>query len=372
MGIEREQVVYIAGASSRAKTAKGYIEYLSPNTKVMAFFVSQEMDDNPTDIDGIPVVSISNEEIEKNGIDLRNPVYIATRGVNHAKLEAELRELGFIDVRPIDVHLDSYMRNEYVKRNFAATGKSFTLLENLSDGGARNASIMGKIYVASSVNDSALRDDYTLQINEEALQVGVSMTEERLPGIENLDNSGKGTENISSLNSQFCELTGLYWIWKNTTEDYVGLAHYRRQFLLPDNWIRLCDANSIDVILPVPLYVSPSVEQDYRIRHVSEDWDVLMDYFKNSLPDEYEQALEFFSENLYSPCNMLIARRDVLNELCQWLFSIVFTVYKRIGDKTDAYQRRYPGFMSERLISYFFTTRRDRYKVVYANKNFLS
>ena len=65
MGIEREQVVYIAGASSRAKTAKGYIEYLSPNTKVKAFFVSAEMDDNPTDIEGIPVVSISKEEIEQ-------------------------------------------------------------------------------------------------------------------------------------------------------------------------------------------------------------------------------------------------------------------------------------------------------------------
>ena len=371
MGIKRDRTVYIAGASSRAKTAKGYIEYLSPNTGVKAFFVSKEMEDNPADIEGIPVVKIGEEAMAK-GIDVMAPVYIATRGVNHAKLEMELRAMGFTDVRPIDVLLDSYMRNEYVKRNFAKTGRNFSLIEELSDGGARNATIMGKIYVASSVHDSMLKEQYVMQANEEALQVGVSMTEERLPGIEKLDNSGKGTENISSLNSQFCELTGLYWIWKNTTEDYVGLAHYRRHFLLPDNWIRLCDANNIDVILPVPLYVSPSVEQDYRIRHVSEDWDVLMDYFKNSLPDEYEQALEFFSENLYSPCNMLIARRDVLNELCQWLFSIVFTVYKRIGDKTDAYQRRYPGFMSERLISYFFTTRRDRYKVVYANKNFLS
>ena len=30
------------------------------------------------------------------------------------------------------------------------------------------------------------------------------------------------------------------------------------------------------------------------------------------------------------------------------------------------------SFMSERLISYFFDSRRDRYKVVYANKNFLN
>lgn len=372
MGIKKDRTVYVAGASSRARTAKGYIEYLAKNTGVKAFLVSPEMKDNPPTVEGIPVVAIGEDAKTKYGINTDYPVYIATKGVNQSKIGMELNAMGFTDIRPIDVHLDSYMRNEYVKRKYEKLGKSFTLIENLHDGGARNATILGKIFVASSANDSVLNEDYTMLEKEEMLQVGVSTTEKRLPGIDNLDNSGKETENISGLNSQFCELTGLYWIWKNTTEDYVGLVHYRRHFLLPDNWIRLCDANNVDVILPVPLYVSPSVEMDYRNRHDSRDWDILMDYFKVQLPDEYEMAKEFFNENLYSPCNMLIARREVLNELCQWLFTIVFAVYKKIGDKDDSYQRRYPGFMSERLISYYFHNRRDRYKVIYANKNFLN
>ena len=43
------------------------------------------------------------------------------------------------------------------------------------------------------------------------------------------DNTGK---NISKKNPFFCELTALYWAWKNLDADYIGLVHYRRHLTL--------------------------------------------------------------------------------------------------------------------------------------------
>lgn len=225
-----------------------------------------------------------------------------------------------------------------------------------------------KIYVASSIFDKPLQDRYTLIKEETLLQVGAALTEERISSEAVLDCEG---ENISEKNKQFCELTGLYWIWKNASEDYVGLAHYRRHFLLPDNWLERMTGNKVDAILPVPLYVAPSIAENYMERHIASDWEYLMEYFQENLPEEYETADQIFSGNLYSPCNMLIARKEVLDKLCEWMFPILFAVAEHGGEKEDPYLNRYPGFISERLITYFFESREDIYRVVYANKNFL-
>ncbi len=225
-----------------------------------------------------------------------------------------------------------------------------------------------RIYVASSVLDKPLEDSYTLIKEEAVLQVGAALTEKRLPQAAFLDCEG---DNISHKNRQYCELTGLYWIWKNAVEDYVGLVHYRRHFLLPDHWFERMVGNRVDVILPVPLYVAPSIAGNYRERHTASDWDCLMAYFKTNILDEYEEARHFFDGNLYSPCNMLIAKKEALDSLCEWMFPIVSAVAEHGGEKGDAHQNRYPGFVSERLITYFFESHRGKYRVVYANKNFL-
>lgn len=151
----------------------------------------------------------------------------------------------------------------------------------------------------------------------------------------------------------------------------MGLEHYRRHFLLPERWQEKMETNRIDVILPTPLYVAPCLSQNYKNRHRAEDWEVMLEKLKLLYPEEYQMAVDFFDTGLYSPCNMFIMRKDVLNAMCSWLFPVLFACTAQIGEREDAYQNRYPGFLSERLITFFFEKNRARYKVVYADKNFL-
>ncbi|MBQ7883295.1 MAG: DUF4422 domain-containing protein [Phascolarctobacterium sp.] len=57
-------------------------------------------------------------------------------------------------------------------------------------------------------------------------------------GKEDLGYMGDNTgDNISDKNASYCELTGLYWAWKNLDCEYIGLCHYRRYFGKSSNFL---------------------------------------------------------------------------------------------------------------------------------------
>lgn len=356
--------IYIAGAHSRARTLAAYLCSLYPDMSIEAYLVDNE-EKNKKEIDGIPVIKFNKDsKLHRN-----YPVFIGTRGVYHRALSEKFKGLGMKEVYPVTVKLDSKLRNMYLKKYFSGIGRKYEKIDDFK--GAHNLLQKSSacVYVVKSIYDKPLQQPYSLAPYEKTIQAGAALADKQLPDRSFADNDG---ENISIKNKQYCELTALYWIWKHAEEDVIGLVHYRRHFALPEDWLERMSVNEIDVILPVPLYVSPSLEENFENRHDSSDWDYMMQNLKLNYEEYYWEAKRFFQGNLYSPCNMFIMKKKVLDDLCTWLFPILDAVAEHGGQKEDNYLNRYPGFISERLISFFFEKFREKYRVVYADKNFLT
>lgn len=352
--------LYIFGAHSRAQTTCVYLQKLRPELEVLGFLFDDD-EKNPDCILGHPVLDLR-EGIE---LDTSARVYLGIRGVGFAHASEALQSAGFSDIIPVDVELDRELRMQYMKQSYVEQGREFSLLENLPvDGEA----VQAQIGIAHAFGDGALENLPKLASYETYVQAGTSLDGERAADCRFYDNDG---DNISDKNRQFCELTALYWLWRNCSAEWIGLEHYRRRFILPEDWT--ARLGQVDAILPVPLYVYPSLEGNFVARHKKQVWEMAIQILSVQHPDMQEAATEYFSkQGCYSPCNMLIARREVLDNLCSWLFPMLFDLEERVGMLEDSYQNRYPGFVSERFISFFFWYYRDKYNVVYSEKNFLS
>lgn len=186
------------------------------------------------------------------------------------------------------------------------------------------------------------------------LQVGAALH----PSIGYLaDNSGSS---ISEKNRNYSELTGLYWIWKNrSNENLLGLVHYRRFFFKPfsKNIIQYNEIKSLmknyDIILPQKTVMfKKTVKENYRDKHHLRDLMLCGEIIKDKYPEFYESFLRVLGSHSYYAFNMFVMNNELLNEYATWLFSILFELDARIDiTKYDDYNQRVFGFLSERLFN---------------------
>ena len=201
-------------------------------------------------------------------------------------------------------------------------------------------------------------------------------------GKENLgyqvDNNG---ENISNKNSTFCELTGLYWAWKNLDADYIGLCHYRRHFtckkLIPfseDTKFKILlnkkqteeILKDTDIILPKKReYYIENLYDHYKhtmyVETLDETRKIIEEKCPNYLP-EFDKLHKRTSAHMF---NMFVMKKEYLNDYCEWLFDILFELEKRIdSSKYDSFHARYLGRISELLLDVWINTNGLKYREV--------
>ena len=177
------------------------------------------------------------------------------------------------------------------------------------------------------------------------------------------DNSGI---NIAEKNSGFCELTGLYWAWKNgvfENNEYVGLVHYRRYFAGKTLYLKkkqiaseselLTILEKYDVILPRKRdYFIESIYSHYQHAHHIKDLDITRTVITELQPEylkSFDTVMQGRKLHLY---NMFVMSSEKASEYCHWLFSILFELEKRLDiTQYDNYQKRVFGFIAERLFN---------------------
>ena len=360
--ITGSDMLTIYGAGTMGYALKKCLSEKPYNQKIQCFIVNS-IQDNPNVIDGIPVIDILHASVYIDAV-----VVIALNGKLIYDATQSLIDAGFKKLLQISFDGDewTYIRHGWIAENNILPQRVFYLSSFKCDNVSDYSKICNiHIYVVHSIYDRKLNRDIDLKGYEIPIQVGAGLTDSRLFGITDLHG-----DNISLKNKQYCELTGIYWAWKNDTSDYIGFSHYRRRFVLSVNQIDYICSGEVDVIVTEPILNFATVKGQYYKDHDGRDWEILIEAI-SKFANEYLDAAKKIQDGIYYfAYNMFIMKRNILNQYCNFIFPILEYCEKKIGKKEDTYQNRYIGFLAERLLS-IFLEKNDYLKVAIADKTFL-
>ena len=177
------------------------------------------------------------------------------------------------------------------------------------------------------------------------------------------DNTGV---NIAYKNRNYCELTALYWIWKNffDQDSITGICHYRRFFskskysksnkYFLTKWDLKKIFSEYDIILPEKNRWDVTVGEHYYNYGEGKEKDLLLlrEEISNICPEYLEDFDRIINAKSASYRNMFITKKELLDEYCEWLFMILGELENSISldGYTEAEARVY-GYLSEILLN---------------------
>ena len=363
----RSECVIIYGAGIVAREVANCLMGVPYCLSIERFMVS-DRSGNPSELIGIPVI-----DIEEGKRKYQNAlIVVAVMEKYLDDIQNNLRKKHFQNIILFGFESDlwSAIRGNYYRALREKQGKPYLCLEEelmKIKGNGHPVDSDVHIYRVCSHMDRTLQTDLSEYAWELPIQVGASLSEQKICHI--CDDRG---ENISYKNREYCELTALYWIWKNDVSQYAGLCHYRRHFCLNQELLGKLSMSDIDVVLTIPILNFPDVRTTYAYDHIEDDWDTMLRAIEKLQPEYLDVAQRLQNGVFYYAYNMFIARKEILNDYCEWLFPILSYCEEKCGRKEDAYQNRYIGFLAERLMSIYFLYHDNQYKIVHAGKRFLT
>ena len=211
---------------------------------------------------------------------------------------------------------------------------------------------------------------------------GIMTEEEESWLIKNLIGDDTG-ENISRENRYFCEMTGVYWAWKNLNKleypEFIGLSHYRRLFsfnsinsktstarYFPD-FIPLSKQNKIfneeyllailtgkDVVAPRPIPLNCTVKENFFLHHNPLDIRDISEILKTKSPEFYNYFQKYLLETKGYFGNLFILRRTEFENYCSLIFESLLAFQKNLKNEPHFREKeRVAGYISELLTGAF-------------------
>lgn len=169
-------------------------------------------------------------------------------------------------------------------------------------------------------------------------------------------------DNIDNLNPWYCELTGLYHLWKNCNDDIVGLEHYRRYFINDSgNLLSESEINKILQNYDIIAFKSNKTKTKLleNIKHImripgKKNYDLTPTFKKILFTACYNKkcnlkdGLSILNQNWHYKCNMFICKKELINKYCKWLQDIMIEVKKIFNIKL--FEKRSIGYVVEILL----------------------
>ena len=185
-------------------------------------------------------------------------------------------------------------------------------------------------------------------------------------------------DNISDRNHMYSELTGVYDIWKNPlafgiTEDdpdyVIGICHYRRYFsegggkIMKRPYLEKLMRDT-DVVTSDRIEIPEDFHTYYGICHPIGDLDLCKKVLKELYPDYGKAFDEVMGYRKICIGNLVLMRKRVFDSYCEWLFSILFELEKKLDlSGRDAQETRVYGFLSEELLMVYLLKNRDSLRI---------
>lgn len=213
-----------------------------------------------------------------------------------------------------------------------------------------------------------------------------------------LQRDDEGNDNISDKNPEYCELTAIYWAWKNLDADYYGLFHYRRFYSFADKRFPTSDdghmmircriltqdvfekyalndevkmrkiIESNDLIvhesrpvynLPTPRGIQGKTVYEHYMHHDGtiirkSDIDEMIEVISSKYPKIYPLFMDYMRGTKFLGYNMFIMKKKLFDEMCSFTFGVLSEMEKKISDSLPVRSmngNRIYGYLAEILTS---------------------